>query len=184
VTINDRSMFGRVLCLVIVLHLFAYPFAAASGSHASRKKGHTVWVVFFSSHDCPRCESVRELLKGLKQAYPVRLRVFDVAKEKDYVLFRRLESIHSNSEFAVPLVMVGESIIEGEDQIAAKLERTVRRLARGRGAPLPYLGKDSKPQQPDTRSQAERCPECEKKGRPPTLKEELGKMKVLFDKFF
>lgn len=182
--ITDRSMLGRVLCLVMAMHLSAYPLAAASGSHAARKKGHTVWVVFFSSHDCPRCESVRELLKALKSTYPVRTRVFDVEKEKDYALFRKLEKIHTDGEFAVPLVMVGESIIEGEDQIAAKLEPTVRRLSRGRGAPLPYLGKDDKSPQSDTRSHSGKCEACEKKGRPPTLKEELGKMKVLFDKFF
>lgn len=182
--ITNRSMLGRVLCLVMVLHLSAYPLAAAPGSHPSRKKGHTVWVVFFSSHDCPRCESVKELLKGLKTTYPVRTRIFDVAQEKDYKLFRQLEKIHSDSEFAVPLIMVGESILEGEDQIAEKLEPTVERLARGKGAPLPYLGKDGKPQRVKAEAPAKPCRECEKKGRPPTLKEEIGKMKILLDKFF
>jgi hypothetical protein len=182
--IGDRSIFGPGLCLAMVLCLSVYPLAVASGSHASRKKGGTVWVVLFSSRDCPRCDSVKELLQSLKSAYPVRTKVFDVAQDKDYALFRKLESIHSENEFAVPLVMVGESIIQGEDHIAAELEPTVKRLSRGRGAPLPYLGKNHEVERARAEPQPEKCPTCEDKGRPPTLKEEIGKMKVLFDKFF
>ncbi len=169
---------------MLMLWCLLSPLAASSGAQVSRKRSDTVWVVFFSSRDCPRCESVKLLLKALKLSYPsVRTRVFDVAREKDYALFRRLESIHSDGEFAVPLVMVGESILEGEDQIAAKLEKTVKRLSRSGGAPLPYLGRNSSKKQVLPQRQPEKCP-CQDKRGPPTLKEEMGKIRVLFDQFF
>ena len=182
--IRDRSVIGPSVFLVLVLWCFLSPLAATGGPQASRKRSDTVWVVFFSSRDCPRCESVKLLLKALKSSHPfVRTRVFDVERERDYALFRCLESIHSDREFAVPLVMVGESILEGEDQIAAKLEQTVKRLSRSGGAPLPYLGRNFNNKHVVPEREREKCP-CQDKGGPPTLKEEMGKIKVLFDKFF
>ncbi len=181
---RERSVIGPCLFLILMLWCFLPPLTAMGGPQASRKKSATVWVVFFFSQDCPRCESVRVLLKALKSSYPfVRLRVFDVARERDYELFRHLESIHSNEQFGVPLVMVGESILEGEDQIAAKLEKTVKRLSRAGGASLPYLGPHSTKKHVARGLPREKGP-CQDKGGPPTLREELGKMRELFDKFF
>jgi hypothetical protein len=181
--IRDRSVVGLGLCLVLAFSCSLSVLAAAAGHQASRKKSAPVWIVFFSSHDCPRCESVKLLLEDLKSTYAVRTRVFDVARERDYALLRRLESIHSDGEFAVPLIMVGESILQGEDEISAKLEDTVKGLSRSGGAPLPYLGQKQRKNESAPARPAEKCP-CQDNGRPPTLKEEMGKIKVLFDKFF
>ena len=65
-------------------------------------------------------------MKVLKARYPLRVKDFDVDKEADYALFKRIEAIHAADKFAVPLVMVGESILMGEEEITGKLEKTVR----------------------------------------------------------
>jgi hypothetical protein len=183
--ILDRSVIRPGLFLLLMLWCFLSPLAASGGGNqASRKRSDTVWVVFFSSRDCPRCESVKALLDALKSSCPsLRTRVFDVARQRDYALFRRLETIHSDGEFAVPLIMVGESILEGEDQISAKLEKAVKRLSRSGGAPLPYLGRNPGKKLAVPERQPEKCP-CQNKGGPPSIREEMGKIKVIFDKFF
>jgi len=150
-----------------------------------------VGVVFFSSRNCPLCTNVKELLKNMKATYPIRVRTFDIEREGDYLLFERMESIHGRGKFSVPLIMLGETILMGEDEIAGKLEKTVRRLAVSGGAPFPYLGPGkittrtaSKPTQESPAPEEKVCSTCAKKGRPPSLGEEWRKVKGLIDKYF
>ena len=104
-------------------------FLCVGHASAAPTKGkaakNAVGIVFFAAHDCPRCENVKDLMKVLKARYPLRVKDFDVDKEADYALFKRIEAIHAADKFAVPLVMVGESILMGEDEITGKLEKTV-----------------------------------------------------------
>ena len=111
--------------VVLAVALLCVGRAAAAPAKAKAVK-KTVGIVFFAAHDCPRCESVKDLMKVLKVRYPLRVKDFDVDKEADYSLFKRIEAIHSADKFAVPLVMVGESILMGEEEITGKLEKTVR----------------------------------------------------------
>lgn len=148
-----------------------------------------VWIVFFASKDCSKCKSVKRLLRSLRGVYPIRTKSFDIGRKSHYRLFERLEAIHSENGFSVPLILIGDKILMGEDEITADLEATVGRLADAGGAPLPYLGPRYKERRlprratgPAKSAEASRC-DCEKQGRPPTLGEEWSKIRTFLDKW-
>jgi glutaredoxin len=175
---GPRRIVGAALLMIACLA----PMVVAGNVHGARDagKGKPVWIVLFAAQDCPRCEAVKELLSVMRERYPLRVRSFDVGKDADYRLFRCLEKIHSEESFAVPLIMVNETILMGERAIAENLEKIVARLTRAGGSPLPYLGP------PDTESPAVRrnlprdC-NCDEGSRPPTLGEELRRIRGLLD---
>lgn len=185
---------------ILLLSLLFLLWAPAADLSAAQARRPVVGVVFFSSRNCPLCESVKDLLKGLKLTYPVRVKTFDIEQKTDYLLFERLESIHGG-KFSVPLIMLGDTILIGENDIANRLETTVQRLAVSGGSPFPYLGprrspshktarvkpgsrvmKEAEPE--TTESQGKACPTCDKKGRPPSLGEEWNKVKGLIERYF
>lgn len=174
---------------------FSLFFLLWSPADAVRSKGHghktLVGVVFFSSRNCPLCKNVKELLQNMKGTYPIRVKTFDIESEADYLLFERLESIHGRGKFSVPLIMLGDTILIGEDEIAGKLEKTVRRLAVSGGSQFPYLGPGKmmsraakRPKRESPEPEEKGCTTCAKKGRPPSLGEEWSKLKGLIDKYF
>lgn len=166
---NPRIHGSRLRGLALLLVLLPFPAVLAPDSFATGPKSGLVWVVFFASRDCPHCESARDLLRNLQKKYPIRVKRFDIDRPDDYVLFHKLEKIHSENRFGVPLILVGDSIIQGEEKIIRSLEETVRKLTEAGGAPLPYLGekveKPSKKKRPDAR-----CIDCDR--RPSTLGED------------
>jgi hypothetical protein len=172
---------GSILILLLVLLSWNSSECAAK---RGKKKRVSVWVVFFSSRDCPRCASVSKFIRVLRKRYPVRVKKLNIDRPLDYALFERLEAIHAEERFAVPLVMVGQSILMGEDEITGKLEKIVRRFAQSGGAPLPYLG----PKGRNARARALRPtkvePRCEGRGRPPTIGEEWATIKNFFKGLF
>ena len=155
---------------------------ADSSTAATKKKRNSVWLVFFFSKDCPHCERVKDLTDALKVRYPIRVKSFDIDNELDYTLYARMEAIHSSDKFSVPLIIVGDDILIGEKEITAELEKKVQRLSEAGGAALPYLekGLSRKP------SEKPACSICDSKrrGKPPSVQEELGKMKIFVDKYF
>ncbi|MBI5568770.1 MAG: glutaredoxin [Desulfomonile tiedjei] len=178
------SLVSRGACVagVLLLLIAPHPWSVASEPADAPKGNKTVWVVFFSSQGCPHCGSAKDLIAAMKAKYPIRTKVFDVDRSEDYRLFRRLERIHSSGKFAVPLIMVGESILEGEAEIAEKLEATVRRLARSGGAGLPYLGSASTKRAVADKSQQNDSPR-ENRVRPPTVGEEWKKIRTFLNKW-
>jgi hypothetical protein len=187
---KSTAVFPRLGVALTLIWAFVVTCAAAGPLPAKAAKASPVWVVFFSSRNCPRCQDVKQLLKGLKSAYPLRVKVFDVEREKDYALLQSLEAIHSKDKFVIPLIIIGESILMGEDEIVGNLEKTVRKLSRCGGAALPYLGekkRQARERIPRTKIQAEaassRCP-CADEGRPPSLGDEWKKIRALLDRYF
>ena len=150
---------------------------------ASDKPGK-VWVVVFSSPECPHCEKAMELIERLKRKYPIRTKVFDIDSDHDYQIYKRLEAIHARNGFAVPLVMVGESMLMGEKDISRKLEKIVKKLARSGGSRLPYLGPAKFEDDPVGRADDSDCDHCGRRGRPPTIGEEWRKVRGFVDKLF
>jgi len=149
---------------------------------AKEKAGkNIVGIVLFAAHDCPKCESAKDLIKALKAKYALRVRDFDVDKESDYALFRRVEAIHATAKFAVPLVLVGETILIGEDEITGKLEKTVRDLTKSGGAPFPYLG-PAQGKKGVAKPVSSSC-NCDQ-GRPPEVADELSKLRKFIEKLF
>jgi glutaredoxin len=175
-----RHLVGVLMIMVSVLVL------CAGNVDASGKKGKkTVWMVFFSSRDCSKCENVKDLIEILKLRYPVKVRQFDTSKENDYAVFKTVEAIHGSGNFAVPLIMLGDSIIIGEQEITKKLEKAVRNLVARGGAPSPYIG----PVEPKRKSQGIEkndgtCESCSRGGKPPPIGDELRRVRKLLDRVF
>lgn len=147
------------------------------GKDKKEKKRSAVWAVYFSSSNCPRCDTVKGLIDSLKHKYPLRVRTYDVGDEKSYALFSAMEAIHGADGFSVPLIIVGDSILIGEKDIGTRLEQIVRKHAASGGAPLPYLGKPAEAG-PQTKPG---CATCGKRKTPSSGKERR-KLKILIDK--
>jgi thiol-disulfide isomerase/thioredoxin len=176
------SRLASFLLLAAVI-AFAQTFVFSSlveSRQRSKAKSGTVWLVFFLASDCERCEHVKTFIDALKAKYPVRIKAFDVDRRPNYELMERLQAIHSKQEFAVPLVMVGETILMGEKEISAKLENTVRKLARSGGARVPYLGQAS--DRTSTRTSDSECRKCNEH-RPPEIREELKRIRSLLGRW-
>ncbi len=175
---------GR-LVLVVCVVLVAVSLERSVEARPRTKSG-TVCVVFFSSRECPRCAHVNALIHALARRYPLRIKKYDIDKPKNYALFEKLEAIHSDDEFAVPLVILGETILMGEGAISRNLETTIRRLVAAGGAPPPYLGHGRKKGKKESSKARPRNPksnvvesssDCDCDARPPTIGEEWQKVR-------
>jgi glutaredoxin len=171
--------YAGIAILAVTLFYFDHAEAAQVNGKASKRP---VAIVFFAAHDCPRCENVKDLVKVLKARYTLKVKDFDVDKDADYSLFKRVEAIHASDKFAVPLILVGESILMGEDEITGKLEKTVRRLARSGGSRFPYLG-SAQEKKTSAKATGSSCKSCERGG-PPEVTDELSKLRKFIEKLF
>lgn len=169
--------------IIIMLALFVVGQARCARSVKKGKRG-VVSIVFFYSKECEHCETVARLLESLKGEYPIRLKKFDIDIARNYTLFSKLEAIHTKKRFAVPLVILGESILMGERDIKMRLEPAVRELARSGGASFPYLGPKALPKrhkrQKAQTTQEKDC-DCDDR-RPPTLREEWNNIRAFLDR--
>jgi thiol-disulfide isomerase/thioredoxin len=135
--------------------------------------GKDVWILVFSSSKCPKCKGLDRTLAQLEKKYPLKVKRLDVSNPEDRALFRKFEAIHAERDFEIPLIVVGDTILIGEKAVKKRLESSVRKSASRGGAALPYLGDAGDGGEGDSR-----CPSCER--RPPTLREELEKIKKIF----
>ncbi|MGO9122247.1 MAG: glutaredoxin family protein [Desulfomonilaceae bacterium] len=163
-------------------HAFALAEPRKSSKTFSDKPG-TVWAVIFSSSDCANCEKARKLIENLRKKYPVRTKSFNIDRDKDRAIYKRLEAIHARDRFSVPVVLVGESVLVGEKEISGKLGEIVKKLAGSGGSQLPYLGPVKSDEAPATRSTDTDCDHCGRRG-PPSVGEELQKVRGFLNKFF
>ncbi len=175
------SLLVRYVGTLILAIVFSCIGAAGAAPANVKASKNAVSIVFFAAHDCPRCENVRDLIKVLKARYALRVKDFDVDTEKHYALFKRVEAIHAAEKFSVPLVLVGESILMGEDEITGKLEKTVRDLRRSGGSPFPYLG-PAQQKKTAAKAAASSC-NCGQGG-PPEVTDELSKLRRFIEKLF
>jgi hypothetical protein len=162
------------VAVIALVQAFA-ALGLAEARTRSKEKAAAVWLVYFFSSDCEKCGHVKTLIEALKTKYPVRTKSFDVDQKGNYELMQRLQAIHSKRRLAVPLVMLGETILTGEAEISANLEGTVRKLAQSGGAPAPYLGKANVGTSAATADT--RCRECDQRGRPPDIADELKRIR-------
>jgi len=167
--------------VLLAVALLGHAEAARGRKSASDKQLSRVGIVFFASPKCEKCASVKPLIEALKRTYPVRVKSFSIDQATGRALYRNLEAIHAPGRFAIPLVLVGESILIGEDRIVDELEPAVRKLARSGGAPFPYLGRGS-PSEPLAKTPTQ-CYDCDQRGRPPDVRDELKRIRSFIDRF-
>lgn len=164
--------------------IICLPVLMTAGAHAgSDEKRNPVWIAFFSSKNCPKCTVVKQIIREMRSGYPIKVREFDIGKRSHYDLMVKLEAIHSDKEFAVPLVLVGDTILMGEDEITSRLEPIVGRLADSGGSPLPYLGPGAGTRPAESRTRGHRADtassrcNCGKDGRPPSIGDEWDRIR-------
>jgi glutaredoxin len=119
---------GALVCMTLMVPVNAAP--------ASRP---TVWVLIFYSPDCAQCEAISDVITILRTESNVRTRSFNIELDGDYALFKALEALHASEPFAVPLLIIGEHILIGGEQIRQKLHPILESY-RITGAEPPYLG--------------------------------------------
>jgi hypothetical protein len=176
----DLRVVDLVVSVVLVCGMLV--ITGANSHVAEAKADGKVGIVFFGAKDCPSCVHVKEVLRVLAEQYRLEIKAFDTGKSQDNALLDRLEQIHGEGKFSIPLVMVGDSILQGEREIGDKLEGTVRRLAISGGSPLPYLGPSGESKRIRQDQASSRC-DC-KSGGPPTVGEEFEKLKGLLRRLF
>jgi glutaredoxin len=169
-----------VAWLLVLVAVIRSPAYAASQPLAGKYRRNTVWLVFFEAHDCPKCKAVKKLLEVVKLKYPVRIKTFDIEKNRDYALYKKLQAIHAPGAFGVPLIMLDDTILIGEDEITARLDKTVAGLVKAGGAPLPYLGP---PRVAARHKKPETC-NCGESGRPPSALEQWNSLKSYLNNIF
>ncbi len=180
-TRSRRPFLANSVFVVMIGSLFL-SLPVYGGVDSAKLSRHEVWAVYFGSSDCPVCEHIGPLLKALVDEYNLKVRYYDITRPDDYMVFERIESVHGDGKFSVPLVIIGEHLLTGEKQIQTDLRKLVEKYRNGSGSPLPYLGEakntlsNGRPKDPD-------CPDCRDKGRPPPVQTELKKLKLIIDKF-
>ncbi len=184
------NIFRTAYCAAIVmLFVFTSHGPLESGMRViSDKDSHPVKALLFYSKDCKSCMNVKPLIKYVNSWPKVKFKFLDIDKVDNYRLFSRMEDIHGDRAFTTPLIMVGDSILIGERDIKDNLEKIVMRLSKNGGAALPYLGDQEHwpkrvASQSGTPKEKEDDCGCDQGG-PPSVQEEIARVKGLLDWLF
>ena len=127
---TNASHLKAILILVACLAFIAGTVGSAPAQKSSKAApdiDKTVVVTVFTSSECPFCENVKELVDDLKTTLPIKIEMFDINQPADYDLFSKIEATHKGERFAVPLIIVGDTVLMGQSQIFSKLEDTIRK---------------------------------------------------------
>jgi glutaredoxin len=127
---TNASRLKAILILVASVAFIAGTLGSALAQKSSKAApdiDKTVVVTVFTSSECPFCENVKELVDDLKTTLPIKIEMFDINQPADYDLFSKIEATHKGEKFAVPLIIVGDTVLMGQSQIFSKLEDTIRK---------------------------------------------------------
>jgi glutaredoxin len=127
---TNASRLKTILILVACLAFIAGTVGSAPAQKSSKAApdiDKTVVVTVFTSSECPFCENVKELVDDLKTTLPIKIEMFDINQPADYDLFSKIEATHKGERFAVPLIIVGDTVLMGQSQIFNKLEDTIKK---------------------------------------------------------
>ena len=127
---TKASLTRTILILVTFVGFIVVTIGSVSAQTSLKAKpdiDKTVVVTVFTSSECPFCENVKELVDDLKTTLPIKIEMFDINQPADYDLFSKIEATHKGERFAVPLVIVGNTVLMGQSQIFNKLEDTIKK---------------------------------------------------------
>jgi len=132
-----KAVFIIINCIVLNFSVFSSLHAETSIETDPGTTAQSIVVTLFTSSECPFCDNVKELVEDLKTQLPIKTELFDINKPNDFDLYCKIEATHKKAKFAVPLVIVGETVLIGQSEIFAKLESTIKSLeASGQTNPL------------------------------------------------
>lgn len=120
----------------IIIFLVALLLAGAALTSAS---DGIVQLYFFYSEDCDHCQVVmEEVLPVLAASYPLEPKFLEINDSANYRAMVALEEQLGQGGGDIPVVIVGETVLEGEEEITLRLEEVVADyLSRGGATLLP-----------------------------------------------
>jgi thiol-disulfide isomerase/thioredoxin len=122
---------GAVLAVVLLGAgiFFAAPLLtpSAGSSHGNLPAAGTGTVYFFYGEECPHCHEVRPFIDTLSQRYPdVEFRILETwHNETNNALYVSLNRQLGVTDYGVPEVIVGKTVLIGSRDIPAKLETVI-----------------------------------------------------------
>ena len=104
--------------LFLILVLFS-PFEGESAESPSPLQAY-----FFYSEDCPSCGGIlHSYLPGLKSTYPfLEVQTLDIKNPTFYESLVQIEKQFGRSGGELPILIIGDQILSGEQEIMEKLE--------------------------------------------------------------
>ncbi len=121
--------------LFLILVLFS-PFEGESAESLS-----PIQVYFFYSEECPSCGGIlHNYLPGLKSTYPsLEVQALDIKNPTFYESLVQLEKQFGRSGGELPVLIIGDQILSGEQDIMEKLEPLLLEFQARGAPPLPPL---------------------------------------------
>ena len=122
-----------VLFLILVLF---FPFEGESTESTS-----SVQAYFFYSEECPSCGGILHgYLPGLKSTYPfLEIQTLDIKNPTFYESLVQIEKQFGRSGGELPVLIIGDQILSGEQEIMEKLEPLILEFQATGAPPLPPL---------------------------------------------
>jgi len=102
-------------------------------------KAKAVCITYFHSSTCEECAATRKALEKLEKTQRrVAVRLFEIDDLDSYALMLRMEKEYGRIEHAPPIIYVGTTLLDGWDEVHAKLGPTVSaRLDDGQASQWP-----------------------------------------------
>ena len=121
--------------LFLILVLFS-PFEGESAESPSPLQAY-----FFFSEDCPSCGGIlHSYLPGLKSTYPfLEVQTLDIKNPTFYESLVQIEKQFGRSGGELPILVIGDQILSGEQEIMEKLEPLIFEFQARGAPPLPPL---------------------------------------------
>ena len=94
----------------------------------------------FYAQDCAHCQAVEEgVLTPLSQRYgeQIEVRRFDISVPQNYEVMLRLEGEYGFSASQIPAIFIGHEVLVGEEEIRARLERSIEEQLAAGGCDFP-----------------------------------------------
>jgi len=131
---NDRPMKKNwiwIFCLIVVLLIHATTQVSFSKD--------VVRLYLFYSEESGGLKVEEDFIKPLSKKYPIEVQSFSVNQLKNYDLLSRFEKEWKEEGNELPVVIIGNKILEGETKIRKDLEELVRSYVVKGGTSWPSL---------------------------------------------
>lgn len=137
-------MAAAIIFLVFIGKLAFLPRqAAAQPEQPTAQTQSNIWVAFFGSEGCDNCLELKEIfLPPLLTNYPqVKIRYYNLDDLKNYKLLIEFEKKFQQETHESPVFIIGQTILDGKQQIEERLEPLIQQYLASGGCPLPSVEK-------------------------------------------
>jgi hypothetical protein len=112
----------KIIFSALVLFFSLTPFVSAKDS--------PVQFYFFYAKDCPECQRVmKKIISPLKSRYPLGIKEFEINDLENYEKLVAFEEKFKDSNNKIPVVVIGDHLLSGEEEIRTSLELIIQDYA-------------------------------------------------------